>query len=45
VPIHQSEGADNVKMELEESPVNLFISTTTNHHLCKYIQNILATGI
>ena len=27
-------------MELEESPVNLFISTATNH-LPKYIQNML----
>ena len=41
MPTHQSESADNVTMELEESPVNLFISTATNHHLPKYIQNML----
>ena len=38
---HLSESADNVTMELEESLVNLFISTATNHHLPKYIQNML----
>ena len=38
---HQYESADNVTIELEESPVNLFISTATNHHLPKYIQNML----
>ena len=41
MPTHQSESANNVTMELEESPVNLFISTATNHHLPKYIQNML----
>jgi len=41
VPPHQSEGADNVTMKLEESPVDLFITTATNHHLPKYIENML----
>ena len=41
MPPHQSEGADNVTMKLEESPVDLFITTATNHHLPKYIQNML----
>ena len=41
MPTHQSESANNVTMELEESPVNLFISTANNHHLPKYIQNML----
>ena len=41
MPTHQSESADNVTMELEESPVNLFISTATNHYLPNYIQNML----
>ena len=41
MPTHQSEITDNVTTELEELPVNLFISRATNHHLPKYIQNIL----
>lgn len=41
MPPHQSEGADNVTMKLEESPVDLFITTATNHHLPKYIENML----
>ena len=40
MPTHQSDSANNVTMELEESPVNLFIGTATNH-LPKYIQNML----
>ena len=41
MPTHQSESADNVTVELEESPVSLLISTANNHHLPVYIQNML----